>query len=145
MANRLKVKLHRNEALHITRVSVDADYLVYVFLCDKKLSYEDGKSRIAYIGTTGSGVWRIASSAAGCASTILSERGVKKFEARIVTCARRQRIKSWRKLERAMLLTFKERFGKVPICNSHGKAMKETDEFDYFARERIVDIIDELS
>jgi hypothetical protein len=43
-----------------------------------------------------------------------------------------------------MLLSFKERFGEVPLCNSHGKGMKERDEFQYFKKRGVMSIIEEL-
>lgn len=148
MANsrRLNVTMYRGEALRVSRLADQADHLVYVFLCDKKLLYpSDKKSRIAYIGTTASGVWRLTASASERASRILGERGVNSFEARILTCTPRQRVLTWHKLERAMLLEFREVYGRVPICNTHGKSMVETDEFEYFARSRVRDILEELS
>jgi hypothetical protein len=36
------------------------------------------------------------------------------------------------KLERALLRTFREIYNDVPRCNSHGKKMKELDEYRYF-------------
>ena len=36
-------------------------------------------------------------------------------------------------------------FGRVPICNTHGQQMVETDEFYYFARARVTDVIEDLS
>jgi len=143
---RLNIKSHRYEALYVSRVADHADHLVYVFCCDKRLLYPNGKkSRIAYIGTTASGVWRLTSSAAERASQILGRRGVESFYAYVLTCTPRQRIKTWHKLERALLLEFRELFGRVPICNTHGRKMKETDEFEYFARPRVIDIIEDLS
>lgn len=54
-------------------------------------------------------------------------------------------MKTWAKLERGLLLCFRECFGEVPECNSHGKKMKVTDEFYYFAKKGVRNIIDELS
>jgi len=76
---------------------------------------------------------------------ILALHGVTEFEARIVTCRRRQRVKMWHKLERAMLLAFREKFGQIPDCNIQGKNFVETDEFAYFAKARVMRILDDLS
>ena len=78
------------------------------------------------------------------AELILSGFGVKKVVARIVTCAPRQKVKTWIKLERAMLLSFRAEFGSVPVCNSHGKQMKETDEYEYFARDAVRNLVRDL-
>ena len=71
--------------------------------------------------------------------------GVKAFAARVLTCQPRQNVKTWLKLERALLLTFRERHGSVPKCNSHGKRMRATDELRYFAKSRLIRVLDDLS
>jgi len=143
---RLRVSLKRQAALRATRVSIGKQKLVYVLVADKKLKYANGKkSRIAYVGTTRKGVARIAQSVAGRAEEILSLRGVLEFHARVVTCTPRQNVRTWHKLERALLIQFKEMFGEVPKCNSHGSKMKETDEFSYFRRAAVTSVIEELS
>jgi hypothetical protein len=119
--------------------------LVYVLIADKRIKYKSGKSRIAYIGTTKKGVARIAQSVAARADDILSLRGVRSFHARIVTCNARQHVTTWGKLERGLLLCFREHYGEVPKCNSHGRKMKVTDEFYYFAKKAIVNIIEDLT
>ena len=145
MPPRLKVSLKRDEALRATRVTIGKNKLVYLLIADKRLKYNTGKSRIAYIGTTKKGVARIAQSVAARADDILSLHGVRTFHARIVTCRPRQNVPTWKKLERALLLTFRERFGEIPKCNSHGKSMMVTDEFRYFGRKGISNVLDELS
>lgn len=49
---RLKLSMHRDHAMEATRVSIGKSKLVYVLAADKKIKYDLGKSRIAYIGTT---------------------------------------------------------------------------------------------
>jgi hypothetical protein len=145
MPNRLRVSLKRDEAIRATRVTIGKNKLVYVLIADKRLKYKTGKSHIAYIGTTKKGVVRIAQSIAFRAEDILSLHGVRSFHARIVTCNPRQHVNTWKKLERSLLLCFRELFGEVPECNSKGKRMKVTDEFYYFAKKAILNVIDELS
>lgn len=142
---RLSVSLKRHEAIHATRVSVGNNKLVYVLVADKKLKYPNGKSRIAYIGTTKNGVARIAESVAARSHDILQLRGVNEFGARVVTCKPRQNVKTWHKLERAMLLRFKAMYGDVPHCNTQGAKMKVTDEFRYFSEKGIDTVIEELA
>lgn len=143
---RLSVSLRRKHAMTVTRVSIGPKKkLVYVILADKPLKYPWGKSKIAYIGTTKKGMSRFAQSAAAKADEVLSLHGVKEMEVRVVTCAARQAVKTWVKLERAMLLVFRQEFGSVPLCNTVGKNIRETDEFSYFTRRRIKTIIDSLS
>jgi hypothetical protein len=144
-SRRLTVVLKRDSALQATRVSIGKSKLVYILVTDKRLQYPNGKSRIAYIGTTKRGLRRVATSAARHADEILSLRGVRSFDARVVTCRPRQRVKTWLVLERALLLAFKEKFGAQPRCNSHGKKFKERDEFEYFGRKRLLGILEEVS
>lgn len=114
-------------------------------MADKRLKYPNGRSRIAYIGTIRKGGKRIAQSVASKADSILSLHGVRSFHARIVTCRPRQKIRTWHKLERALLIAFCERFGQVPKGNSHGKKMTVRDEFTYFRKQGVTLVIDELA
>lgn len=127
-------------------MAIGSDKLVYVIVADKKLKYPKGRSRMAYVGTTKHGVSRVAQSAASRADQILREPGVRSFRVHVVTCRPKAGVRTWLKLERAVLLAFRERFGEVPVCNSQGKRMKERDEFEkYFARARIKRVIEDLS
>lgn len=145
VVKRIRLSLKRDKALRATRVSVGNLKLVYVLIADKRIKYNKGKSRIAYIGTTKKGVDRIAQSVASRADDIFRCRGVRTFHARVVTCAPRQHVKTWNKLERALLLVFRAQYGEVPTCNSHGSKMRETDEFKYFAKAGVTNVIEELS
>jgi hypothetical protein len=145
MAARLHVSLKTNPAMTMRRVALQHEKLVYVICADRKLRYESGYSMIAYIGTTKNGVSRVAASAAYRASDVLWARGVQSFDVRIVTCRPRQGFKSWRKLERAMILAFRQKFGEPPLCNIQGRQMRLGDEFDRFSFARLSRIIDTLS
>jgi hypothetical protein len=78
------------------------------------------------------------------ADEILGLRGVKSCRAYIITCRARQRVRTWLKLECALLIVFRELYGRVPECNSHGKGMKRKDEFEYFSYARVRRVIEEL-
>jgi hypothetical protein len=54
-------------------------------------------------------------------------------------------VKTWHKLERGLLLAFKDKFGEPPKCNIAGKNMQWTDELDYFTQERLNRVIDKYS
>lgn len=131
--------------MEATRVSIGKSKLVYILCADRRIKYAGGRSRIVYVGTTKRGIRRVAGSVARRADDILQLRGVRRFHARIVTCRPRQRVKTWLVLERALLLEFRKRFGEPPKCNTHGKKIRERDEFDYFRRKRIATILDDLS
>jgi hypothetical protein len=144
-ARKLTVKLRRDEAIRVTRVSIRDARLCYVIVADKRQRYKKGRSGIVYIGTTTKGVGRLASSAAQRASEVLGLRGVRSFTVRVVSCKARQGVRTWSKLERALLLVFKEKHGQVPHCNSHGKGMKPRDEFEYFHKARLLRVLEELA
>lgn len=145
MIRRSSISLKAQPALVARRVILDDEKLVYVLVASKGLKYGNERSKIAYIGTTKKGGSRVAGSVSYKASSILGMHGVKQFEARIITCRPRQRVKMWLKLERALLLAFREVYGVVPKCNIHGKGFVESDEFCYFARARIKAIIRSLA
>jgi hypothetical protein len=90
-----------------------------------------------YIGTTERGLGRIAASAAHHADEVLKLYGVDRFDVRVITCATRQKVQTWRKLESALLLVFQQRYGALPLCNEKGKRIREADAFKYFRRERL--------
>lgn len=142
---RIKLSLHRGHALELTRVSVGKAKLVYALITDKKIKYDLGKSRIAYIGTTEKGNARIAQSVAARAEDIFDIRGVHAFHARIITCRPRKNVKTWRQLERALLIKFKEMYGEIPYCNTQGKNISRFKEFKYFAEAGVQATIEELS
>ncbi len=114
MPRKLSLSLKNFHAIELTRIAIGNQKLVYVLIANKKFTYPHGpKSAVAYIGTTKKGVGRVAGSAAERGQQILSLHGVKKVTARIVTCAPRQKVKTWLKLERAMLLTFRSEYGAI--------------------------------
>lgn len=142
---KLRVSLKRSAALQADRTLLAGPKLAYVLVADKKLKYPSGRSRIVYIGTTKKGRGRVAQSAATRADHILGLHGVFRFDARVVTCTARQHVKTWHKLEMALLLAFRELFGAVPVCNDKGKAKKATDHFNYFSKSRLKTILEDLS
>ena len=142
---KLSVSLKRDAAMVVSRVSVGKGKLVYVLVADKRWKYRKGRSHIVYIGSTKQGIIRITQSVAARAEEIVKLHGVRKFDARVLTCGGRQHVKTWLKLERALLIRFRDSFGEKPKCNTAGKRMPERDEFAYFRRARIDGIIRDLS
>lgn len=137
----LLIKLHRQPAMEVSRVSLHDDRLVYLVVAERNLRYRWGKLRIAYIGTTRKGISRISQSVAARADAILSLHGIRKFQVRVVVCAPRKSVKTWVKLERALLLTFRQLYGDLPKCNVSGKRMRPGDEENYFKRDRLENIL----
>jgi hypothetical protein len=130
--------------MQVTRVALQAERLVYILVADRRLRYAEGRTRIAYIGVTTRGHLRLAESIAHRSRTLLELRGVRSFEVRIVTCRARQNVETWRELERALLVAFRERFGEVPLCNSQGRRMAARGVFAIFTRRRVDAVLDEL-
>lgn len=147
MANNKKLTVQASEqpALIITRSAVTADRLVYIAVANKKLKYPHGTSCIAYIGTTEAGASRIASSAAYRATQLLAIHGVSKLSFFVITCTARQSVKTWRKLEVGLILTFKHAYGEPPKCNKKGRNQKWKDEREYFTRNRLESVIEKYS
>jgi hypothetical protein len=145
MAGHLKVSLKKFHALEVTRIAIGNQKLVYVLTANRKFPYLNGKSSVAYVGTTEKGIRRVASSAASHSEDILAEHGVKRITARIITCKPRPNVKTWVKLERALLLVFREIYGEVPAFNLQGKKIKEIDEFHYFKREKLRKLLIDLA
>jgi hypothetical protein len=142
---RTQVSIKRDPAIRATRTALKAECLVYVLVADRRLQYPGGRSKIVYIGTTSRGIRRVASSIARRAADVLANRGVRAVEAFIVTCRDRPRVEMRHKLERALLMTFREGFGEPPSCNVQGRRMKPRDELLYFRQKRLNAVIEELS
>jgi hypothetical protein len=143
---RLQVSLKTAPAMTVRRVALEHERLVYVICADRKLRYTNGLySHIAYIGTTKKGLARVAGSAAYRAEDILWSHGVQSFDIRLVTCRGRNGIRSWCRLERAMIIAFREMFGEIPLCNTQGSGFEEDREFVTFRRSRIDQVIRDLS
>lgn len=137
----LTIQTTKNPAVTITRTATQAKQLVYLALANKKIKYKNGESKIIYIGTTKNGADRIAASAAAKAKAMHGLHGVKHLELYVVTSSSQDGVKTWHKLERGLLLAFRERFGEVPKCNTVGKNMVWTDELEYFTRHRLKSVI----
>ena len=107
--------------LTLSRDALKHERLVYVLIANKKLKYRNGRSAVAYIGTTKRGVARVASSAAQRARSIFDHYGVRSVEARVIACPPRKRVKAWLQLEKALIYTFFNTYHEVPRCNTQGK------------------------
>lgn len=145
MPRKLSIKKSKRVALTISRSAVRAKKLVYIARASKKLNYPLEHSHIAYIGTTKRGANRIASSAAKKAEELLTEHGVKHLEFYVVRSGRRRNVESWKKLERALIITFRTMFGKPPKGNFQGAKMKWKDERNYFTRSALEKTINRYS
>jgi len=141
MTARLHIKTTRKPVIVVARTALHEKKLVYVACANKTLRYPRSRSRIVYIGTTKNGISRIAASAARAAKRFLSLHGVRSLELFVVTCRARPGMQSWRKLERGLLLAFKDEFGEVPVGNTQGKNSFWNDEANYFKISRLRSVI----
>jgi hypothetical protein len=145
LARRRSIKILKKPAITITRHGLTETRLVYVAKANKAYKYRYGQSAIAYIGTSERGVKRIAESAASKAQELLGGHGVKQLDFYVVSCSPLQKVATWEKLENALILVFRERYGEVPRGNIHGKNYKWGDELSYFSEQRLRAIIEKLS
>lgn len=131
--------------MRVFDVSLSSEKLVYVIRLDKRIQYPLGSSHVAYIGSTEKGVSRMAESAAKKAHACLTRYGVKEFNVYVITSPGRPGAKAWwRKLERALLIAFRQRYGNIPEENTQGRNFIETDEFEMFSRDRVMEILRDI-
>src|ERR1700728_1724568 len=112
---KLKIQPSRTALLTLSRSPRWTDRMVYILTANKHQRYSDknlktvGRSRIIYIGTTKKGAGRPAASAVNKASEAFYHlHGVRTIEVHIVTCAAHRKKQAWKKLEAALLDTFRQ-------------------------------------
>jgi hypothetical protein len=142
MPRQLRVGFDSESCVSICRAAFEQNKLVYVARANKWIQYERGRSHIAYIGTTKNGASRIASSAVNKGEDILKRHGITSLDFHIVTCGKCQGAKTWRKLERGLIIRFRERFWETPIGNKAGMYTYWDDEKDWFYEEKLDKVID---
>ena len=82
----LRVKCSKKPLLTVTRSSQWSNRMVYILVANKLHNYKNRRSRIVYIGTTGKGAQRPATSAVAKASQAFYKlHGVKEIGVHIVT------------------------------------------------------------
>lgn len=147
MAGRkLRVSLKAQPVLTLNRVKLDGDQFVYVIQAKRKFHYANGSSRVVYIGTTSQGLARLAQSAAAKAAPLLSKHGVTSFDVRVITCRPRQKVLTWRVLERDLLLAFRDLYYAPPEFNIQGKNMRvRSTDFRHFSKSRLQKILRDLA
>jgi hypothetical protein len=83
---RRNIKVSRKPAITITRQALRAEKLVYLAVANKSHKYPfEYRSPILYIGTTRTGVQRIAHSAAARAQRLLANYGVLHLQFHVVS------------------------------------------------------------
>jgi hypothetical protein len=141
----MRIKGSKTAAITITRSALRANKLVYIAVANKTIRYPQGRSHIVYIGTTKAGARRIAQSAASKAEQLLNQFGLNTLHFHVLTASKIPGLKSWRLLERALILRFREKFGRTPRANVVGKNMRWDDELEYLTHQKLDKVIDSLS
>lgn len=134
-----------NPIIRIHRESAEANKLVYIAVANRMFRYSRwGKSRIVYIGMTKVGVNRVASSAAHKAAEILKEFNCKHLDFYTIHASGHQGVALWEKLERALIIRFREIMGDVPRFNRLYKYAQWRDEQRYVSQANLDAIIKAL-
>jgi len=141
---RLNVMVKWPPVLAVTRLAGTPKKVCFVVTANKIVAYRTGRSKVVYIGATDEGISRVVTAVAARTEEILANHDLNHFEAHVITSKNVPRVETWRKLERALLLTFRDLFGEVPLCNRRGAGIQEEDEFSYFTRERIRNVLEDL-
>ncbi len=142
---RLKVQCSRTSLLTVIRSKQWNKRMVYLLVANKAYRYRSGlRSRIIYIGTTGEGAKRPATSAVEKASQAFGElRGVKTIDVHIATCRGRRAMRTWEHLESALLSVFRNLHFELPRYNKKrgNKFLQEK----IFRRTALEELINEFA
>jgi hypothetical protein len=141
--NALRVRVSKESALTIDRSRMWKKRLVYVLVANKKFRYPSGRrTHVLYIGTTGKGAKRPAASAVEKAMSIFGDvHGVKQIGVYLLNSGSRQSVRTWQKLESALLAVFWQTYFALPRENKkRGEYIKEED-IRYFRRENLLRIL----
>jgi|SRR5438876_2359149 len=115
---KLKIRSSKTSLLTLTRSRQWTDRRVYILAANKYLKYQNGRSRIIYIGTTKKGADRPAASAVNKASAAFYKlHGVKTIEVHIATCSPRRNLATWKRLESSLIDAFRKRYFEPPKYN----------------------------
>jgi hypothetical protein len=117
--------------------------MVYILVANKSFKHLSGKrSHIVYIGTTGKGGNRPATSAIEKASEAFSElHGVKEIKVHIASCRGRKAMKTWQHLESALLATFKDLHYELPIYNKKTGSVDHMEDIHLFRLKALQKVI----
>lgn len=139
----LKIRCTKESLLTVRRSKRWTRRMVYVLAANKAFKYKSGrKSHVIYIGTTGKGGNRPATSAIQKASEAFSElRGVKEIRVHIATSKGRKAMKTWEHLESALLATFRDLHYELPKYNKRKGSVAHTEDINLFRLKALKAII----
>jgi hypothetical protein len=139
----LPIRITRDPLLTVCRSKRWKKHMVYVLAANESFRYDSGqRSHIIYIGTTGRGGRRPATSAIDKASEAFSElRGVKEIKVHIATCKGRKAVRTWEHLESALLAQFIQMHWELPKYNKRKGSIANTDDIDLFSVKALKKLI----
>jgi hypothetical protein len=143
----LNVRCTKKSLLTVLRSSRWKQRMVYILAANKSYKYKSGeRSHIIYIGTTGKGAHRPATSAVDKASEAFKDlRGVKEIRVHIASCRGRKAMRTWEKLESALLATFRQLHFDLPIYNKKKGADKRVGDIRHFRHKALEKVILQFS
>lgn len=117
--------------------------MVYILVANKPFKYKSGRrSHVIYIGTTGRGGNRPATSAIDKASEAFGDlRGVKEIRVHIATCKGRSAVRTWEHLESALLAMFRDLHYELPKYNRRKGSVTNTDDISLFSVKALKKLI----
>ncbi|HET9285780.1 MAG TPA: hypothetical protein VFR24_27835 [Candidatus Angelobacter sp.] len=139
----LRVRLSKESVLTIDRSRMWKKRLAYILVANKAFKYPYGnKTHILYIGTTRKGAQRPAASAVEKAMSLFGEvRGVKQIGIYLLNSESRRNVKTWQKLESALLAVFRQRYSSLPQENKRRGEYGNADDIQYFRRDNLEKIL----
>jgi len=143
----LSIRVTKDSLLTVRRSKRWKKRMVYILVANKPFKYDSGKrSHIIYIGTTGKGGNRPATSAIEKASEAFSElRGVNEIKVHIATSKSRKAVRTWEHLESALLATFRELHWELPKYNKKKGSIANTDDISLFRNRALRKMILQFS
>jgi hypothetical protein len=117
--------------------------MTYILVANKKFKYPSGeRTHVLYIGTTRKGARRPAASAVEKAMAMFgSVRGVKQIGIYLLNSESRRNVKTWQKLESALLAIFRQRYFRLPQENKKRGEYGNEEDIRYFKRENLLKIL----
>jgi hypothetical protein len=143
----LKVRCTKNSLLTVQRSTRWKKRMVYILVANKSYKYKSGRrSHVIYIGTTGKGAHRPATSAVDKASEAFDELwGVKEIRVHVATCRGRRAMRTWEHLESAMLATFRDLHYELPIYNKKKGSVDHSEDIRLFRLKALQKLILQFS
>jgi hypothetical protein len=131
----LQIRVTKGPLLTVRRSKRWKKHMVYLLVANKSFKYKSGRrSYVIYIGTTGKGGARPATSAIEKASEAFSElHGVKEIKVHIATCKGRRAVRTWEHLESALLAVFRDLHYELPKYNKRKGSVADTDDISLFS------------